>query len=481
VTALRWVCLSDTHFGAENSILSPLSSGFPTVDPDGESAVLTDLVECLRALVSCSADGGRPRLVLHGDVLEMALAQDNVAGMVFERFVDLAFAGPSPVFDDTITYVPGNHDHHLWETARERQYAAYVERRAPGEVLEPPWHVTTMVPSTKAPYPEAELLTALVRRRSASPVRIEVAYPNFGIVPEEDGRAVVVHHGHFVEPLYRLMSTVRTDLFPRQAPGPEIWDWEADNFAWIDFFWSTLGRSGDAGDDVGLVYDMLRDPAAVGLLAANLAGAVAGTLPRWARPGARLVAPSLVRRTARSVARRERADPSALLSASGERGLSEFLAGPLRRQVERECPRLLGLDVSFVFGHTHKPFERRQTVAPFGRPLSVFNTGGWVVDTMAAAPLQGAAAVLVDDRGAVASLRLYNQGDDAGGYAVVLSPPVAEHHHEFDDMLRRRLDLSSPPWTSLSRSIAAAVARRHEALPAIVERGKALAARPRRW
>ena len=30
------------------------------------------------------------------------------------------------MFDPVVHYVPGNHDHHEWEIARESQYVTYV-------------------------------------------------------------------------------------------------------------------------------------------------------------------------------------------------------------------------------------------------------------------------------------------------------------------------------------------------------------------
>ena len=167
--------------------------------------------------------------------------------------------------------VPGNHDHHLWETARERQYAVYIDGLARDAPICPPWHVTRLFENESTETPEAELLNAVLAKSGVANVRVRVFYPNLGIMSDDGDRVIVVHHGHFTEPLYRLMSTLKAALFPKQPPGGEIWDWESDNFAWIDFFWSTLGRSGTAGVDVGLAYDMLRDPAATDRLAGNLA------------------------------------------------------------------------------------------------------------------------------------------------------------------------------------------------------------------
>ena len=123
---IRWICLSDTHFGAENRLLSFVPEGSRAVAPGSAGPVLESLVASLRTLVATNTGTRLPTLVLNGDILELALAQDNVAAMVFDRFVDLAFVSGDPVFDSSIIYIPGNHDHHLWETARERQYAHYV-------------------------------------------------------------------------------------------------------------------------------------------------------------------------------------------------------------------------------------------------------------------------------------------------------------------------------------------------------------------
>ena len=66
------------------------------------------LVECLRDLLGRNESHHRPTLVLSGDMLELALASDNVAAMVFERFVELTMVGPDRLF------------HHLLRTRQSR-------------------------------------------------------------------------------------------------------------------------------------------------------------------------------------------------------------------------------------------------------------------------------------------------------------------------------------------------------------------------
>ncbi|HLX88920.1 MAG TPA: metallophosphoesterase [Acidimicrobiales bacterium] len=471
---ISWVCLSDTHFGAENSLLSHIPGGRAEVDPMRAGPVLETLCQCLRDLVATNENGRRPTLVLNGDALEFALASDEVAAMAFERFVELVFGDGDPLFDDTIVYIPGNHDHHVWETARERQYARYVSKVPRTAPLGEPWHSTYMF-ETERPEPlEAELLTALVRRRGGPKLRVRVVYPNLAVANESGSRSVLFHHGHLVEPAYLLMSRIKGALFPGQRRGEQVWDWEADNFAWIDFFWSTLGRSGSVGKDIGLVYDMLQDERAVGELAGNLGRLTASRVPRPVRPILTPLFRGLARWGWQRAGDRERSRGEAVLSSTAERGLMQFVTGPLRLQLQGEEPELATLPTTFVFGHTHKPFERLQEFAGFRSPVAVFNSGGWVVETEQSVPLHGASIILVDEDGEVAALRMFNQADSRADYAVRLADGLPGRSSRFHQHLADRLKLTTEPWPSFSAAVAKAVDQRHRLLPQIVERGIAL-------
>jgi Calcineurin-like phosphoesterase len=475
VADVHWVCLSDTHFGAENSILSHVPEGAATVDPATPSPVLQALVACLRSVKAKNSAGKRPILILNGDILELALAQDNVAAMVFDRFVDLAFSDADPIFDDTIVYLPGNHDHHVWETARERQYADYVATVDPSHPLLPPWHVTRMFETPLSHLLEAELLTALVKRRAGSNLSVRVVYPNLGLASSDGSRTVIFHHGHFTEPLYRLMSTLKGALFRAQPPGQQIWDWEADNFAWIDFFWSTLGRSGDAGEDVGLIYDMLQSSSALSVLVGNLVDDAVSRASWYMRVVTRLAAPHIVKKVAQSAVRRERANPDQLLGKSTRVGLRDYVSGPVLRQLMDERPGAEASAVSFVFGHTHKPFESVEVYEGFSQPVSLYNTGGWVIDTEQTARVQGASVVLIDDECNVASLRLYNHSSDPSSYSVSLGGAEEPGPRGLHTRLAAELDFAVPPWSTFSEAVRAAVDQRQALLPQIIRRGERLA------
>src|SRR4051812_34341263 len=97
---LRYVCMSDLHLGAQNSVLSAIAADGMTVDRTRTSDVLTLLFAGLRQLVDrLRTEGTRPTLVLNGDILEFALATDDTALSVFEQFIDLAFpVDGEPIF-----------------------------------------------------------------------------------------------------------------------------------------------------------------------------------------------------------------------------------------------------------------------------------------------------------------------------------------------------------------------------------------------
>ena len=479
---LRYVCLSDMHFGAENSILTALRPGTVETDVENPSPALSGLLDCLRALVDANRGSRRPTLILAGDIVEFALATENEAGMVFELFVEAAFKD-KPIFDDIVYFVPGNHDHHLWEGAREKQYSDYVRSRHAGAHLEAPWHTTRMRTEADKHAVESELLTALVQRKLGhrTPVRVRVVYPNLALDTPTSNRHVFVHHGHYVEGMYRLMSTLRDMVFPDQRKAPKdvhVWEWESENFAWIDFFWSSLGRSGTVGTDVGLVYASLQSRDALRALRKNLARGLAQRppRPRWVQGLKAWTLGRLLGRVTKRTTHLERGHKEAKLSPGAQEGLRTYLEYPLRNQIRAEYERGDGElleDLTFVFGHTHKPFEDRQTFAGYPQPIRLYNTGGWVVDTKDTRSLHGAAAILLDEDLNSASLRLYNQSDDKSSYRVEVA-----HSGDPSPFSTRVAGLVRPeeePWSGFSKAAAELVEQRHRDLDAIIKKHPGLA------
>jgi Calcineurin-like phosphoesterase len=495
VPDVRYVCLSDLHFGAENSILTGLGND-ARVDTTKPSPALEGLLHCLRHVTDRNENSEKPTLILAGDIFELALARENDAAMVFEMFLQQAL-GHDGVFDGAVYYIPGNHDHHLWEGARERQYAQYVrERSGP---LEPPWHTTRM----RATVPEwkvcSEFVTSLIDRTLGrdSGVTFRVVYPNLALDAPTSNRHVFIHHGQFLEAMYTIMSIAQDMVFPNQLPPPwaetPVWDWEAENFAWIDFFWSTLGRSGAVGRDVGVVYASLQSLDALRPLTRNLARGLAEKGRPKGLQGVYAWALALgLDFVAKHGQRLERGQRDVLSSAARER-LAVYLNSPLRHQITREYEEYedrerVPSDVTFVFGHTHKPFEAVQRFDGYEQPVCMYNTEGWVVDSTEPRPLHGGAAVLLDENLNSASLRFFNQSSDASSHRVAVAQCGAPN--PFSTRLAAMVDPEADPWKSFSRDAAMLVEERHRAIDRIIEQVQGVAPsrraswhrwRERRW
>jgi hypothetical protein len=322
-------------------------------------------------------------------------------------------------------------------------------------------------------WPHSLLLEALAHRHATlEDLRVKVVYPNFGLVTPDRERSVVITHGHYVEPIYMAMSTLRGFLFPEQAAATTISDIECENFAWIDFFWSTMGRSGAAGKGVQRVYEMAGSPAGLEALSERVAR---GVVKHWGRamiPDAveQLGIKSLAHTLLEAAFAHERSYGEDPLSDVTSAGLDSYIGGPLRQQIAHErrhdrTPEQL----TVVFGHTHKPFEQRRLISGFNKRVSVFNTGGWVVDTIDPQPVHGAAIVVIDDQLNCASLRMYNEPERrATPRPVRVAAPRQSEGNPLAESLTRRIETSQRaadnPWTRFSEAVGVALEQRARAL-----------------
>ncbi len=454
---IRYVCLSDLHLGADNSILTAIKPGAIDIDTDTTNAVLSGFVACLRALISQNVGPEKPRLILNGDILEMALADTNQAAMVFERFVNLIFPPDGePLFDTRMLYIPGNHDHHVWESARETQYINFITRIPAGAELEPPWHTTKMVAPDFVPE---HFLTNLLRRHPhLRHATVEVVYPNYAMFSPDGQRTLIVTHGHYIESIYSLMSTLNTMIFPDRKRPKVIYEVEAENFAWIDFFWSTMGRSGDVGRDIGLLYNKLQDQQQVEKLLENFATSLVEKWHHWkVIEGIEAKALSwLLDVTVGRIAALESHHTERFLSADAEQGLHWYMEEPLLEQLRIENQQRVPANITLLFGHTHKPFEDEMSFAGYPQPIKVYNSGGWVVDQTQATPIYGAAALLIDEQLQTTSLRLYNQAllDEDYLVRVEEANPHVATGNTFHQRIKSLVDPTAEPWKSFSRAVA---------------------------
>jgi metallophosphoesterase superfamily enzyme len=120
LSALKYVCLSDLHLGADYSVLTRMDDEGKTnlLKP---SATLDALGTALRQYVPAVSDTEHPTLILLGDVLDLGLSSTGAVAQAFKRFIEALFpAQVQPVFSTQVLCVPGNHDHHLWRTAQDQ-------------------------------------------------------------------------------------------------------------------------------------------------------------------------------------------------------------------------------------------------------------------------------------------------------------------------------------------------------------------------
>lgn len=458
---IRYVCLSDMHLGADNSILTAIKPGSIETDTARPSAVLSQLALCLRELIARNEGAEKPTLILNGDILEMALTDVNKAAMVFERFIELVFPRDGEaLFKKDILYFPGNHDHHIWESARETEYLHYICSLQPGDEIDPPNHTTKMFQPNLVREP---FLTGLLHiYPHLQDATVNIAYPTYALLSQDGQKSVIFSHGHYVESIYSLMTSLNTMVFPDRKRPTIIWELEAENFAWIDFFWSTLGRSGDVGQDIGIFYAKLQDNKHVEELIANF-------ITTWLAHTKQLkLLEGIEERGLEWVTNfifnklhpleKQRTDSP--LSADAMRGLQWFTQGVLLEQLTRENNSTIPPDITFLFGHTHKPFQQEMSFTGYPTPLKIYNSGGWVVDTVNISPLHGAAVLLVDEMLDTVSLHMYTQAINPQDYTVRVAeltrPGMA--NSTFYTRVNASVNNARDPWKTFSEAVAEAVA-----------------------
>ena len=184
---VRYVCLSDLHLGEEDSVLSNMNEDGTEGDPTQPGPLLEQLALCIKNLAG-KLWTEKPTLVLNGDALELALCPLHRASMAFQCFINQLKDGDGFLFEK-ILLVPGNHDHHLWVMTREDQYRDYLQRHKQGQnvvTLPEQWHSTKLFPKPTDEPVICHYLTDLIRRPPVNlDLKVQVAYPNLGIIKEK--------------------------------------------------------------------------------------------------------------------------------------------------------------------------------------------------------------------------------------------------------------------------------------------------------
>ena len=467
---VRYIVLSDLHLGAENSILTSLQSGTTLADSQHTSPVLVSLVECLRHVVAANQGGELPSMIAAGDLVKLALASPALSLPIVAQFA-AALAAREPVVRDEAIFVPGNHDHHLWEMSRERTAAEFLQAGTPREQEPASWHTSSMF-LDQPPFYGAPLLEDAVHYlRNTGRAQVRVVYPDLALTSADGQRAVFVTHGHYMEPVGTLFSAMARLADPSSPPLDSVDLIERENWAWVDFFWGSMGRSTRTGAMIEKLYDSMQDPRAVQAMLGGLALSVTKHQSPWLAKlegwGIRRVVGRIV---TNKLHERERNQTDEVLGEGSRRGLTSYFTA-MRNTFERQWERPLPSDVTMVVGHTHKPFSEwwEKPAWPAGG-AHVFNTGGWVVDHVAPQPLMGGAIILVSDELDVVALRIYQQESTPSSWEIVVETvkPTAGGEH-FAEHIRGLVNPAEAPWSTFAATVDQLVGERREDMRKILE------------
>jgi hypothetical protein len=308
------------------------------------------------------------------------------------------------------------------------------------------------------------ILTRMLRFRHPThrQLRVVVGYPNVGLA--RDGRAILVDHGHFTDDIYRVMTTIARAMEGGENAPVELDQLEEDNAAWIDFFWSSLGREGGMATGMRRTYNLLHSDGGKMLLSARLAV----VFSRSARTGlGRRLRQSVLRPIFLRILDRAQATDVRqryLTRAEVDNSVAEYLNGPVARSVAKELGRRFEQawsNLTFVYGHTHLPLSERLPLEGAAQPARVYNTGGWVVDVDEPRPAFGGGILLVDDSLDAVLIRACSQ---------TVSPhlvPVTVEHADGADApspllrsARGMVERKEGPWRGAAVAFSNAILRR---------------------
>jgi hypothetical protein len=399
--------VSDLHLGEASSVLH-----YGRRFAKGEHPLVNTLVASIRREAIA---GSIPFLILAGDVLDFSLAPVQDALGDFRLFLE----DVHELFD-SIVYIPGNHDHHIWRTLQE-QVLVVNRIRERAEIGEFPQEqigtiadgtiVLNGVDSTKQLGARTFLNDLLPP--GAKQKHFAVTYPNLFLKFEQPERDILITHGHFFEVAWTLVSDIFKRSLNLTTMNYQIL--ERINSPVTEFGWYGLGQAGRLSHFIEELYTELKNSEEEKLSLA-LYDLEAYLDEVWTfRPSRRKGFCSGIRELFSGLG----ANIQEELSDYGLRLMTRLIKRFIVSQVEerrpytggsplRHCPHILddagktariqrylsyslGRRYGFkphrlIFGHTHIPIRRGSiTMAVNGRrwDIAAFNTGGWVVDSTA--------------------------------------------------------------------------------------------------
>ncbi len=397
--------LSDLHLGEEDSVFM-----------DREGNLNRNYVRKLRDYLSARLDPTQIQyLILVGDALDLSLARRRQAFPAFKAFLEEM----EDLFPETLVYLPGNHDHHLWVALQEE--ALIFQKIRTGRPVEPYYYALCprleetgfRIPGRKLSEPFGKntfLYHLLPEGAQEKGIGLLVAYPNLYV--RFAGFSLLITHGHFFEETWTLFTDVLKRSLRRMGLRRlNFKKLEQINSPFIEFGWYSLGQAGELSRLIEGLWDELHaggpGPLTTSVLAdlmryldekitkktkphhgvwgkiEDFFSRLEGGLLELSSDAAlklfmelikHFILPQLVPEEAPHTGSPLRHAPKILSQKETRERIENYL--------EMALPAFPTLD-TLIFGHTHVPFinGKIEIDTPAGRrQVTCFNTGGWVTD-----------------------------------------------------------------------------------------------------
>jgi len=214
------IVVSDLHLGEEECLLFKKNA---------------KLLKSFKDKLEKEANKGKvDELIIIGDLFDLSLASFKDAyNKGKEFFKEIGQIGNL----DTIVYVPGNHDHHIWSLIiEEEQIVKNIRKgKSPEEPLK----------RVDEEYNDT-FLNELLKETGK---KFLVSYPNlFRKIGEKN---YLFHHGHLMD---RIFTPVETIL-----PARDIGELESFNTFWLESLWYHTGQAGRLSSIVEWGYEEIQD------------------------------------------------------------------------------------------------------------------------------------------------------------------------------------------------------------------------------
>lgn len=414
---IKYIVLSDLHLGEEDSLFTP--------SREGNYNLLNAFSKSLQSLVSSNENEELPTLILNGDIIGLSFSTYQESLTVFDQFIK-SLAVEHEICNQ-IAYIPGNHDHHIWQLAMESQYRRKLENRDTSDPIPSIDRTSSAIFKNGL---QSEFIEAFVNGHSEMKIELKVLYPNMIIPANEANQAfVIIHHGHYAEKTYHFISDSLKALYPEESTPNTLEDLEADNGAWINFAFSELGRSGAAGEKFEKLMNTLSSIEMFDKQSGELSENIAKALDYPYIPF-HSVEKFLTRRLIQNIAnkiRSERYQEGTVCSEEAMLGLKQYM--------EKYCAPQMKLSgwegqaATLIWGHTHKPFSLKTCTQSFDE-LKVVNSGGWVLPEEPK-PTHGGSFTLISNKNEVVELRIWNDSHNNGKMKFRVIPTEGEQLSEF--------------------------------------------------